>query len=67
MKKFGDVCRKCNGQLLYIEPSMSFSHCGTDYWTRYGERRFKPTICMACRTKVGRHAQSYQQTQLKTE
>ncbi len=52
---------------MYIEPSMSLSHCGTDYWTRYGERRFKPTICMACRTKVGRHAQSYQQTQLKTE
>ena len=66
MKKFGDFCRKCKEQLMYIEPSMSFSHCGTDYWTTYGERRFKPTICMACRSKIGRHAQSYQQTQLKT-
>lgn len=35
-------------------------HCGTDYWTRYGERRFKPTICMGCRTKLGKKAQQAQ-------
>ena len=48
------------------------SHCGTDYWTRYGERRWKPKICMACRTKIGRKAQkaqalSYSQVQIKPE
>jgi ribosomal protein L40E len=58
-------CRKCNWELLYIEPSWSMSHCGTDYWTKYGERRWKPTICMACRTKVGRKAQSYQSNRSK--
>jgi hypothetical protein len=60
MKSFGKNCIKCNQQLIYFEPSMSFSHCGTDYWTRYGERRWKPQICMACRTKVGRNAQKAQ-------
>ena len=49
---------------MYIEPSISFSHCGTDYWTRYGERRFRPTICMACRTKIGKKAR---QTQLNQQ
>ena len=67
MKYFGNNCKKCGHKLIYYEPTMSFTHCGTDYWTNYGERRFKPTICMACRSKVGRHAQSYLQTQLKTE
>jgi len=63
MKSFGKNCIKCNQQLIYFEPSMSFSHCGTDYWTRYGERRWKPQICMACRTKVGRNAQKAQTLQ----
>ena len=57
-------CSKCNWKLLYIPPSISFSHCGTDYWTRYGERRFKPTICMGCRSKIGKKAR---QTQLNTQ
>ncbi len=67
MKYFGDICRKCGEKLVYFPPSISFSHCGTDYWTKYGERRFKPTICMACRSKVGRKAQSYQQLRPKAE
>ena len=53
-------CIKCNYKFIYIEPSPSMSHCGTDYWTRYGERRWKPKICMACRTKIGRKAQKAQ-------
>ena len=48
------------------------SHCGTDYWTRYGERRWKPKICMSCRSKIGRKAQkaqalSYSQVESKPE
>jgi ribosomal protein L40E len=58
------VCRKCNRELLYIEPSQSFAHCGTDFWTAHGERRWKPTICMACRTKLGRHAKKEQDKQI---
>jgi hypothetical protein len=68
MKSFGKYCIKCNQELIYFEPSMSFSHCGTDYWTKYGERRFKPQICMACRSKVGataQKAQALQSTQRK--
>ena len=53
-------CRKCNKQLHYVEPNVYLSHAGTDYWTRYGERRWKPKICMTCRSKVGRKAQKAQ-------
>ena len=53
-------CTKCNRRLVYIEPTPSMSHCGTDYWTKYGERRFRPKICMACRTEIGRKAQKAQ-------
>ena len=65
-------CSKCESRLLYIEPSHSMSHCGTDYWTKYGERRWKPKICMACRTEIGRKAQkaqalSYSQVESKPE
>lgn len=60
-------CTKCKKKLIYVLPKIDFTHCGTDFWTKYGERRIFPKICMACRTKVGRHAQSYQQTSLKTE
>lgn len=59
-KRFGQFCKKCNDELIYYEPCLSFSHCGTDYWTRYGERRFRPTICMACRSKLGKKAQQAQ-------
>ena len=54
------VCRKCDRKLFYVEPSMTMTHCGTDFWTAHGERRWKPTICMACRTKIGRNAQRSQ-------
>jgi len=57
-------CKKCNWELMYIEPSYSMSHCGTDYWTLRGERRFKPLICMACRSKVGKHAKKEQDKQI---
>jgi len=53
-------CRKCNKQLHYVTPGMSqlpTAHFGTDYWTQHGERRWKPRICMACRSKVGAKAQ----------
>lgn len=63
MKSFGKNCIKCNNQLIYVEPSMALSHCGTDYWTKYGERRWKPQICMACRSKVGAKAQKAQALQ----
>lgn len=65
MKQTLDVsCTKCNWKLLYIEPSHSMSHCGTDFWTMRGERRWKPTICMACRTKLGQHAKKEQDKQI---
>jgi len=57
-------CTKCNWELLYIEPSYSMSHCGTDYWTMRGERRWKPLICMACRSKLGQHAKKEQDKQV---
>ena len=60
-------CSKCNIKLVYVMPSLDLTHCGTDFWTKYGERRLYPKICMACRSKVGRKAQSYQQTQLKKD
>ena len=59
-------CKKCGWKLLYIPPSPSLSHCGTDYWTNYGDRRFRPKICMACRTKIGRKAQQAQQESYST-
>ena len=59
-----DYCTKCNQRLLYIEPSSSMSQCGTDYWTLHGERRWKPKICMACRSKVGKHAKKEQDRQI---
>jgi len=39
------------------------AHFGTDFWTQHGERRWKPMICMACRSKVGAHAQKAQALQ----
>lgn len=50
-------CKKCNKQLVMLEPSYTMNHCGSDYWTQYGHRRWKPQICMACRSKVGTNAQ----------
>lgn len=60
-------CTKCNNRLLFIVPSHSMSHCGTDYWTVRGERRWKPKICMACRSKVGRHAKEEQDKQIEKD
>jgi hypothetical protein len=54
-------CTKCGTELVYVVPSHTLRHLGTDYWTKIGERRMFPKICMECRSKVGRHAQSYQQ------
>ena len=65
MKYLGQDCIKCNSKLTYFEPSISFMHCGTDYWTQRGERRWKPKICMACRSKVGQHAKAEQDKQLR--
>jgi len=53
-------CRKCNKQLRFVMPSMTLVHCGTDFWTQHGERRWRPRICMACRSKVGANAQKAQ-------
>jgi hypothetical protein len=53
-------CEKCNRELIMREPSITMAHCGTDYWTHHGNRRWKPKICMQCRSKVGRHAQRAQ-------
>jgi len=44
-------------------PSMTMNHCGTDFWTQHGERRWKPMICMTCRSKVGANAQKAQALQ----
>ena len=65
-------CTKCDKQLMYVPPDITMIHCGTDYWTNYGERRWKPKICMACRTEIGRKAQkaqalSYSQVESKPE
>jgi hypothetical protein len=54
------TCRKCERRLHYVEPTIYLSHAGTDFWTKYGERRWKPTICMACRSKIGANAQRFQ-------
>jgi hypothetical protein len=56
-------CRKCERRLHYVEPNIYLTHAGTDYWTKYGERRWKPTICMVCRSKVGAKAQRVQALQ----
>jgi len=53
-------CRKCNKQLRFVMPSITMMHCGTDYWTQNGERRWRPLICMPCRSKVGANAQKAQ-------
>jgi len=53
-------CRKCGKKLDYVAPHVMSIHCGTDFWTQNGERRWKPTICMSCRSEVGRHAQRAQ-------
>ena len=57
-------CEKCEWSLLFIDPSPSMSHVGTDYWTLSGQRRWKPKICMACRSKVGKHAKKEQDKQI---
>jgi len=57
-------CSKCNWKLMYFEPSHSMTHCGTDFWTMRGERRWKPKICMACRSKIGQHAKKEQDKQV---
>jgi hypothetical protein len=63
-KRWGKTCKKCGDELIYYEPSISFSHCGTDYWTILGERRLYPHICMACRSKIGKKAQAIQSKSL---
>ena len=57
-------CKKCNAELLWIRPNAQLTHVGTDYWTLSGQRRWKPKICMACRTKIGRHAKLDQDKQI---
>lgn len=64
IKHFGDFCTKCGDELVYYSPCPSMSFCGTDYWTLNGERRMKPKICMACRSKVGKHAKKEQDKQI---
>ena len=59
-------CKKCNKQLVMMEPSYTMNHCGTDYWTHYGQRRWKPQICMACRSKIGANAQKAQAISLQS-
>ena len=63
-KRYGHFCTKCNQELVYIPPSHSLSHCGTDYWTLSGERRLRPKICMMCRSNVGKHAKKEQDKQI---
>lgn len=53
-------CRKCDKQLVYRAPDVYMSHAGSDFWTQRGERRWKPRICMACRSKIGANAQRFQ-------
>jgi hypothetical protein len=60
-------CKKCNVELLWIRPNAQLTHVGTDYWTLSGQRRWKPKICMACRTKVGRHAKEEQDKQIEKD
>ena len=57
------TCRKCQRRLQYVEPNIYLTHAGTDFWTQRGERRWKPLICMACRSKVGARAQRLQALQ----
>ncbi len=57
-------CKKCNEMLLFHKPTAQFTHVGTDYWTLSGQRRWKPKICMACRSKVGAHAKKEQDKQI---
>ena len=60
-------CEKCESELLFISPNAQLTHIGTDYWTLSGQRRWKPLICMACRTKVGRHAKEEQDKQIEKD
>jgi len=62
--KLNPQCKKCNEILIFHNPSIQMTHCGTDYWTMRGERRWKPLICMACRSKVGQHAKKEQDKQI---
>ena len=64
LKRFGKMCEKCGQELIYYAPSISFMHCGTDYWTIMGERRLHPKICMACRSNIGKKAQALQSNSL---
>ena len=57
-------CEKCESELLFISPNAQLTHIGTDYWTLSGQRRWKPLICMACRTKIGQHAKKEQDKQI---
>ena len=61
------LCGKCDTELVWIRPNAQLTHVGTDYWTLSGQRRWKPKICMACRTKVGRHAKEEQDKQIEKE
>ena len=61
------LCAKCETELVFITPTSQFTHVGTDYWTLSGQRRWKPKICMACRTKVGRHAKEEQDKQIEKD
>ena len=58
------LCAKCETELVFITPTSQFTHVGTDYWTLSGQRRWKPKICMACRSKVGKHAKKEQDKQI---
>ena len=61
------LCGKCDTELVWIRPNAQLTHVGTDYWTLSGQRRWKPKICMACRTKVGRHAKEEQDKQIEKD
>lgn len=59
-------CRKCEKRLTYMKPHHMMIHCGTDYWTRNGDRLWKPTVCARCKSDNGRHALQEQKKQNDT-
>ena len=58
-------CKKCKVHLVLHRPTPQLTHCGTDFWTKYGERLWKPTVCAACKSKNGKHAKAVQDEQIR--
>ena len=58
-------CKKCKVRLILYKPTHTMIHCGTDYWTKYGERLWKPTVCAVCKRKNGQHAKAEQDKQIR--